>query len=151
MKQGIIVPIDELQAFGRRVRSIREHLHLQQNEFAAGLEFSEGYLCQIEKGKANPTYEFFYKLVSTYNASMDYLFYGKGELFFKRRMDVEDNEAIRDTIDTNDDLLWFLENSELFRMKIMIEAKRFLYDSEENIRKDIQHERKKRKKEEKQE
>jgi hypothetical protein len=50
--------------------------------------------------------------------------------------------------DSNDDLLWFMEHSELFRMKIMVEAKRFLYDSEENIRKDIQYERKKRKKEE---
>jgi DNA-binding transcriptional regulator YiaG len=49
MKQGIIVPKEELEAFGRRVRSIREHLRLRQNEFAAGLELSEGYLCQIEK------------------------------------------------------------------------------------------------------
>jgi len=68
-------------------------------------------------------------------------------LFFKRRLDDKESEAIRDSIDTTEDLLWFLEHSELFRMKIMVEAKRYLYDSEENIRKDIQHERKKREKE----
>jgi transcriptional regulator with XRE-family HTH domain len=151
MKKGIIVSKEELQEFGNRVRAVREHMRLRQNEFAAGLDFSEGYICQIEKGKANPTYEFFYKLALKYNISMDYLFYGKGELFFKRKLAVEENEGMRDSIDTNDDLLWFLEHSELFRMKIMVEAKRFLYDSEENIRRDIQHERKKRKKEEKQE
>jgi len=151
MKKEMVVSKEELREFGRRVRAVREHLHLKQNEFADGLDLSYGYICQIEKGKANPTYEFFYKLVSKYNASMDYLFYGKGELFFKRRMEVEESEVIRESIDTTDDLLWFLDHSELFRMKIMVEAKRYLYDSEENIRKDIQHERKKRKKEEEQE
>ncbi|MGD2093007.1 MAG: helix-turn-helix domain-containing protein [Candidatus Aminicenantes bacterium] len=151
MKKSIVVSKGELQEFGKRVRSIREHMRLKQNEFAAGLDLSEGYICQIEKGKANPTYEFFYKLASKYNASMDYLFYGKGELFFKRKLAVEESEGMRDSIDSTDDLLWFMEHSELFRMKIMVEAKRYLYESEENIRRDIQHERKKRKKEEKQE
>jgi transcriptional regulator with XRE-family HTH domain len=145
MKKGIVVSKEELLEFGRRVRSIRENMRLKQNEFAAGLNFSEGYICQIEKGNANPTYEFFYKLALKYNVSMDYLFYGKGELFFKRKLAFEEDEGMRDSIDSNDDLLWFLEHSELFRMKIMVEAKRFLYDSEENIRRDIQHERKKRK------
>jgi transcriptional regulator with XRE-family HTH domain len=148
MKKGIVVSKEELREFGKRVRAVREHMRLKQNEFADGLDFSEGYICQIEKGKANPTYEFFYKLVLKYNASMDYLFYGKGELFFKRRMAIEESEEIRDSIDTTDDLLWFLDHSELFRMKLMVEAKRFFYDSEENIRKDIQHQRKKKKKEE---
>ena len=147
MKQGIIVPIDELQAFGRRVRSIREHLHLQQNEFAAGLEFSEGYLCQIEKGKANPTYEFFYKLALKYNVSMDYLFYGKGDLFFKRKIAIEESEDVLmlDSIDTIDELLWFFDHSELFKMTIMSEAKKFLYGNRKSIEEDIKHERKKRK------
>ena len=142
----MVVSKEELQAFGRRVRSIRKAIRLQQNEFAAGLDLSEGYICQIEKGKANPTYEFFYKLALKYNVSMDYLFYGKGELFFKRKLEVEEDEGMRDSIDSNDDLLWFMEHSELFRMNIMVEAKRYLYESEENIRRDIQHERKKRKK-----
>jgi len=148
MKQGIIVPIDELQAFGRRVRSIREHLHLQQNEFAAGLEFSEGYLCQIEKGKANPTYEFFYKLALKYNVSMDYLFYGKGDLFFKRKIAIEESEDVLmlDSIDTIDELLWLFDHSELFKMTIIAEAKRFFYGNRESIKEDIKHERKKRKK-----
>jgi transcriptional regulator with XRE-family HTH domain len=148
MKKGIVVSKQELQEFGKRVRAVREHMRLKQNEFAAGLDFSEGYICQIEKGNANPTYEFFYKLALKYNASMDYLFYGKGELFFKRKIAVEESENILDSIDTTDNLIWFLDHSELFRMKIMVEAKRFLYESEENIRRDIQHERKKRKKQE---
>jgi transcriptional regulator with XRE-family HTH domain len=148
MKKGMVVSKEELLEFGGRVRSLREHMRLKQNEFAAGLDFSEGYICQIEKGKANPTYEFFYKLALKYNVSMDYLLYGKGELFFKRKLAVEESDAMKDSIDTTDDLLWFLDHSELFRMKIMVEAKRFLYESEENIRKDIQHQRKKRKKEE---
>ncbi len=146
MKQGIIVSKEELAAFGKRVRSIREHLRLKQNEFAAGLEFSEGYLCQIEKGKANPTYEFFYKLVSKYNVSLDYLFYGKGDLFFKRKMSGEENEEMLDSIDNIDELLWFLEHSELFKMTIIAEAKRFFYGNRDSIKEDIKHERKKRKK-----
>jgi transcriptional regulator with XRE-family HTH domain len=146
MKKGIIVPKEQLQEFGKRVRSIREKMRLKQYEFAAGLGFSEGYICQIEKGNANPTYEFFYKLACKYNASMDFLFYGKGELFFKRKMAAEENETMRESIDTTDDLIWFLDHSEIFRMKIMMEAKSYLYDNEEHIKKDIDHERKKRKK-----
>jgi transcriptional regulator with XRE-family HTH domain len=111
MKQGIIVPKEELEAFGRRVRSIREALRLKQNEFSAGLDLSEGYLCQIEKGKGNPT-----------------------------------NDEILDSIDNEDESVWFLENSGIFRMEIIAEAKRYLYANREIIREDIKHERNKRKK-----
>ncbi len=111
MKQGIIVPKEELEAFGRRVRSIREALRLKQNEFAAGLELSVAYLCQIEKGKSNPT-----------------------------------NEEMLDSIDNIDELLWFLEHSELFKMSFLAEAKKFLYGNRKIIEEDIKHERNKRKK-----
>ena len=146
MKQGIIVPKEELEAFGRRVRSTREALRLKQNEFSAGLELSEGYTCQIEKGKANPTYEFFYKLASKYNVSLDYLIYGKGDLFFQGKKAVEENKEMSDSIDNIDELLWFLENSELFKMSILSEAKKFLYGNRKSIEEDIKHERNKRKK-----
>jgi len=146
MKQGIIVPKEELEAFGRRVRSIREALRLKQNEFAAGLELSEGYICQIEKGKGNPTYEFFYKLVSKYNVSLDYLSYGKGDLFIQRKKAVEENEGMFDSIDNIDDMLWFIDHSELFKFSILAEAKKFLYGNRTIIEEDIKHERNKRKK-----
>jgi transcriptional regulator with XRE-family HTH domain len=146
MKQGIIVPKEELEAFGRRGRSIREDLRLKQNEFSAGLDLSEGYICQIEKGKGNPTYEFFYKLVAKYNVSLDYLFYGKGDLLVTRKKAVEANEEMLESIDNIDELLWFLEHSELFKMRIIAEAKNFLYGHRKNIEEDIKHERNKRKK-----
>jgi transcriptional regulator with XRE-family HTH domain len=146
MKQGIIVSKEELEAFGRRVRSIREALRLKQNEFAAGLELSEGYICQIEKGKGNPTYEFFYKLVSKYNVSLDYLFYGNSDLFYKKKKAAEESEEMLDYIDNIDELLWFLEHSKFFKMSIIAEAKKFLYVNRTIIEEDIKHERNKRKK-----
>ena len=63
-------------------------------------------------------------------------------------MAVEESEEMRDKIETTNDLLWFLEHSELFRLKIMYEATLFLNESLENIRRDIQHQREKRKKSE---
>jgi hypothetical protein len=64
-----------------------------------------------------------------------------------KKMAVEESEEMRDKIETTNDLLWFLEHSELFRLKIMYEATLFLNESLENIRRDIQHQREKKKKE----
>jgi transcriptional regulator with XRE-family HTH domain len=145
MKQGIIVPKEELEAFGRRVRSIREAMRLKQNEFAAGLDLSEGYICKIEKGKGNPTYEFFFKLVSKYNVNLDYLFYGEGDLFFQGKKAVEENKERFDSSDGMDELMWLLEHSELFKRSILSEANKILYGNRKRIEEDIKQERNKRK------
>jgi transcriptional regulator with XRE-family HTH domain len=146
MKKGIAVPEDQLREFGKRVRQVREHLRLQQNEFAAGVGRSESYICQIEKGNGNPTFEFFYEMAKKYNISIDYLIYGKGDMIFNREITGFEETESKNAIDTLDDLIWYLDHSSLFRMKILIEGKQFLYDKAEMIRKDIQEERKKHKK-----
>ena len=129
MKKEITVSQEQREEFGQRIRQVRENLRLQQKEFAAGLGKSESYICQIEKGNANPTFEFFHELASKYNVSMDYLFYGKGDMIYKRKMPMDGETEIRDAIDTMDDLYWYLEHSELFRHCIMGDAIRFLYNN----------------------
>jgi hypothetical protein len=62
-------------------------------------------------------------------------------------MTAEENEAIRDSIGNIDDLLWFIEHSELFKFHILGEASRFFLENEETIRRDIQYQREKKKKE----
>lgn len=55
----------------------------------------------------------------------------------------EENEEIPDFIGNTDDLLWFIEHSELFKFHILGEASRFFLENEETIRRDIQLRRKK--------
>lgn len=58
-------------------------------------------------------------------------------------MTVEENEKIRDFIGNIDDLVWFMEHSELFRYHILGEASRFFLENEGTIKRDIQLRRKK--------
>ena len=143
MKRKISVPKELVEAFGFRVKAIRENLRLKQKEFAAKLELSESYICQIEKGKANPTFEFFYKLVSRVNVNMNYLFYGEGEMFCLGKPTTENESEIPEAIESTEDFQWFMEHSSYFRMSMELYGKRVLVDSEEYINKDIDREGKK--------
>jgi len=140
MKKEIDVNKEELIAFGKKMRSIRESLGLNQKTFAAGLGFADSYLCQIEKGKANPTYEFFYKLTSRYRISLDYLFYGKGEMIYGSEKESEGLAELKSNVDNIDKLVWVSEHSGIFRMSILASAHRIIITDGEYIKKEIKQE-----------
>ena len=146
MKKEITIDAKELAELGRRMVQIREALGLKQKGFAAAVGFSEGYICQIEKGSANPTLDFFYILTSKLNVSLDFLFYGEGEMFYKARKSKTGLEENRDGIDTIDDILWYHEYSATFRNALLYNARKIYYDIAAYIEKDIDNERKKKKK-----
>jgi len=145
MKRKISVPKEIVEAFGFRVKAIREKLRLKQKEFAAKLELSESYICQIEKGKANPTFEFFYRMITRVNVNMNYLFYGEGEMFCRGKPGDKNESEIPESIESTEDFQWFMEHSSYFRMSMELYGKRVLVDSEEYIIKDIEKVGKKKK------
>jgi len=146
MKRKISVPKEIVEAFGFRVKAIREQLRLKQKEFAAELELSESYICQIEKGKANPNFEFFYRMIKRVNVNMNYLFYGDGEMFCRGKPEDLNESEIPESIESHEDFQWFMEHSGYFRAAIELHAKQLLLDREDYIFKDIEKSRKKSKK-----
>ena len=144
MKKELAIAREELEAIGERMIRIRKALGLQQKELAAGLDFTEGYICQIEKGNANPTLEFFYMLTSKFRVSLDFLFYGKGEMFYKDRVPGDRLDENHVKLDTLEDILWYHEHSATFRNTFLYNARKIYYDIADYIDKDTEQVRKKK-------
>lgn len=136
---------EHLKELGKRLKTLREEKGMNQKKFAAELGISGSLLSQIETGQKNPVYEFLYKLMRKYRVSLDWLFSGKGEMFLKRKPEVEPLEDIYiDEIETIDDLVWYLEHSNLFNLNVMGYAARFFFENEDHIKKELERKRKKK-------
>jgi transcriptional regulator with XRE-family HTH domain len=142
VKKEISIDRDKLEAIGERMIAIRKALGYQQKEMAARLGFSEGYICQIEKGNANPTLEFFYLLTSKFQVSLDYLFYGEGEMFYKEAVPKDRLWENHGSLETIEDVLWYHDYSPTFRLGLLLEARKIFYDQSKYISQDIDYARK---------
>jgi hypothetical protein len=59
-------------------------------------------------------------------------------------MTAEENEVIPDSIGNINDVLWFMEHSDVFKFYILGAAARFFLENKETIKKDIQLRREER-------
>jgi transcriptional regulator with XRE-family HTH domain len=131
-------PKEIYSALGDRIRTIRRKMNLKQKDFASSLQMSSCYLSEIEAGNGNPGVGFFHRLIKTHNVSLDYLFYGTGEMFkAKLRRTPEKEKEFVDNIQNVNDLLWLLDHSSLFRNTVMGFGEKFLYENEAIIKKNI--------------
>lgn len=82
---------------GTRIRAIRKHLSLSQNDFAKEIGFSRSYLANVELGK-DPVTERMIKLIENiYNANGEFIREGKGNMFSdKDQLKISDESAIYD-------------------------------------------------------
>ncbi len=70
--------ITELTELGRRIKEIRKSEGLSQEKFGNLLGRTQGYVCEIEKGKKTPS-EFTIKLIVTeFSIRPEWLLNGKG-------------------------------------------------------------------------
>lgn len=131
-------PKEIYSAVGDRIKEIRRKMNLKQKDFASTLHMSSCYLSEIEAGNGNPGVGFFHRLAKTHNISLDYLFYGTGEMFKAklRRTPEKEKEFVNDIQNVND-LLWLLEHSSLFRNTIIGFGEKFLYENEDIIKRNI--------------
>jgi transcriptional regulator with XRE-family HTH domain len=122
-----------------RLKALRKALKFNQKEFAKKLDISSGYLSEVESGKTKPGYDLFYNLSRHFPVNFSYLLHGEGEMLAKeKRKGISGNRETEAWIDTEDDLLWYIENSPLFMHTMMSYANKFLYDNELIIKKDIE-------------
>ncbi|MCP5051768.1 MAG: helix-turn-helix transcriptional regulator [bacterium] len=66
---------------GKRLKAIREHLGLRQNEFAAKLNVSTTALSDLEHGRYAPNFKLIATISQEFNVNLYYLFFGQGEMF----------------------------------------------------------------------
>lgn len=66
---------------GERVKKLRETLNLTQQEFAGIFGISRQFICDVEKNKKILNSEKLCILLGNYNANINWVLSGKGEMF----------------------------------------------------------------------
>ncbi len=128
----------KLKAMGSRIKEMRKRLKITQKEMAKSLGIAGCYLSEIENGRGNPGFKFYFNLSKLYYLSLDYLFHGIGEMFINVKKNIsQDKRNFVDEILSVDDLQWFIEHSPLFKHTIMGFATKFHYENEKSIKRNI--------------
>ena len=101
--------------FGKRVRAVRKHLKLNQEEMAEKLNLALPTLSEVENGKSFPSYDFFYNMFEHFNVNLFYLLFGMGEMFGypgkdERKRDIDPLEKELRKIIKKDDLREFFKH-----------------------------------------
>lgn len=65
----------------RRLRAIRDMLHMKQADFAALIDIDQSSYSRIENGYNYLSTPTIYSLIFNIKVKPDYLFFGKGEMF----------------------------------------------------------------------
>ena len=68
---------------GQRIAQVRKHLGLKQADIGKVFGVGRTHMTNIEKGITIPAYLLLW-LGETYNVSLDWLFFGEGDMFRKR-------------------------------------------------------------------
>jgi transcriptional regulator with XRE-family HTH domain len=127
-----------LEEFGKRVRRIRDSLHMSQRKFAEGIDMSKSFISDIEKGSSKAGYKFFNNVSKVYNVNLIYLIHGEGEMFSQNEAEHSPgNKEIGEPIDNVRDMLWYMERSPLMLHTIIGFAAKLLHDNEAHIKKEI--------------
>lgn len=77
MFHGGVLPMDNAQKTGRRLVALRQHLKLNQSDFAEQIGVGKNTLNPFETGKRPLSFETAKKIHQRYEISLDWLLYGK--------------------------------------------------------------------------
>jgi transcriptional regulator with XRE-family HTH domain len=73
-----------LEAIGRRIEAVGEHLELNQSNFARRLGVSQSFLSQVAAGKRKPSFGLLYALFTRFRVDLPWIFSGVGEMFSRQ-------------------------------------------------------------------
>lgn len=129
---------DSVIDVGQRIKDVRIALRLQQKDMAARLDTRQGYLSEIESGKANPGPDFFLKLSSEFNVNLNYVFRGIGDMFFSTKKEISGQAFDLDQeVDSIEKVVWLMENCPFFKSTIFSFSYKTLLENEAIIKKSI--------------
>ncbi|MGE5343268.1 MAG: helix-turn-helix transcriptional regulator [Candidatus Omnitrophota bacterium] len=128
----------ESREMGLRIRQVRKKLGLLQADLANKVRIPTVTLSAIECGKIQVCFDLLYNLDTLYNINLDYVFHGKGEIFKQKptiQSDVE--RELDDVMDGIGPILWFMENSPIFRNQVRHYTLDYLFQNKSMIKDDI--------------
>ncbi len=129
---------EELVNVGKRIKEARKALNVQQKVMAHALDVSPSHLSEIESGRSNPTTDFHLRLSELYNISVEFLFHGRGEIFYDEEGRVSDDPFdFNNDVDNLPDLIWLLKNSGFIRVSVFTHVTKLIIDEETVIKKSL--------------
>lgn len=64
------------EQLGMRIRFLRKQRHWSQEDFALNAEINKNYLCDLEKGRRNPSLIILEKIAVAFDITLEELFRG---------------------------------------------------------------------------
>ncbi|MGE5340936.1 MAG: helix-turn-helix domain-containing protein [Candidatus Omnitrophota bacterium] len=126
----------ESREMGLRIRQVRKKLGLFQEDLASKVGIPTVTLSAIECGKIQVCFDLLYNLDTLYHINLDYVFHGKGEIF-KQKPAIQSDVEIGDVMDGIGPILWFMENSQIFRDQVRSYTLDYLFQNHSIITNDV--------------
>lgn len=127
-------------------RELRQELGLNQTQLARQLGIVSSYISDIESCRKKAQLEHLAKLKKLFNIDINYFISGEGLLFYdnSRLYDFEAKrkELGNSMIDMLDELLWYLDKSDLTRLAVFNFFKKFVYENAARLEDEIGTKRK---------
>jgi DNA-binding XRE family transcriptional regulator len=125
------------ETFGYRVSQICQHLMMKQKDFAKSIHISEASMSEIVKNKYKPGHDFFYNIAKTYKVNLNFLLFGKGDMFLES---LSLGGGLSSHFSSNPEIknfLWYLERSPILQHFILGHYRRYMNEERKNIERDV--------------
>lgn len=128
-----------LKTFGKRIKTVRKELKMSQKEFGEAVNLSASFISDIESGHSKACLDFFFKLARNYNISLYYLILGEGNVFGSSEIRPNlGNKKIGHSVDTINELLWYLIRSPMLRNTVLGFTSKFIHDNHSHLQKEVE-------------
>jgi len=129
---------NKFNTIGSRIKLIRKKLFLQQKDVAAAIGVSSSHLSEIESGKSSANADFILKLSVRYNVSVEYIFHGRGEIFYQDESKLTDDPFdFNGAVNSISDFNWLVKHSSYVRISAMAFVSKLLLTEEAEIKRSI--------------
>ena len=91
-----------------RLAELRKLEKLSQIEFAQAIKISQSALSQIESGKTSMAINTLYSIISTFNINSEWLLFGKGEIYKKKKIPIAHGTPLTSSDKDNSHLIKFI-------------------------------------------
>jgi len=142
----------DLKAMGKRIKDLRRRLGLNQEQLGQKLKFSKTTICDYEKGKTVPSFEFLYHFSELTGVSLDFLVSPGFDLTrpgFDTQAEAGNNSPFGNYYREVTNLLDYMKKSPLVLMAVITMANDYIYNNKALIENNIKMEKEKREKENK--
>jgi len=102
-----------LEEMGKRLKQVRNNLNLTIEKMHEITGFSRSLISEAENGIKKPSAIYLFELLYRFNADINYIFSGKGEMFLAHRVGDEDEPVERK--DDLDEMLYLIEHVDMVK------------------------------------